>query len=78
MKTKLSVIFALSIAIGFLIRCVYWFFIISLDGGIVLREPNIYISITEYVLALISVFILIIFCVSSIWDYSKKYNEVKK
>ena len=63
---------ALLVAIGFLSRVTYWFFIIALEGKILLIEYNFFIVIIELSLALVSLVLLSIFAIQQIMEYAKK------
>lgn len=69
------VLLCLLVGLGFLIRTTYHFFIIVLDGGIILKESNFFIAFFELCLVSIIVMILILFSFQQILSYSKKFAE---
>ena len=71
--TNVITLFSLVIALGFLSRGIYWFYRITLDGGIVLKESNQYIAISELLLITFSFIALFYLFIKTIFDYSKKF-----
>lgn len=68
MKAPIYVILFLLVTIGFLSQTIYYLWIISLEGGIAIVEPNIIIAMIELSLACASFIILGIFTVQSILE----------
>ncbi len=78
MKNKsipLHILLFILICLGILIRNIYHFFIISIDGGITLIESNYFIAITELIIMCIAFLFLSIFTFKSILNYSEKFVE---
>ena len=71
----LHILLFILICLGILIRNIYYFFIISIDGGITLIEPNYFIAITELTIVCITFLFLSVFTFKSILNHSEKFVE---
>ena len=74
MKNKFFWFFVL-VAVGFLTRTTYHFAIISVDGGIILSEPNIYVAVIECVLAFVTLLVLFIAFIYEVFKDEVNKNE---
>ena len=67
------ILFFLLIALGFLMRGTYHFFIITLDGGITLIESNFYIALVELSLIFSTFMILSVYTIKVILVGSQSF-----